>query len=436
MSKQKVSIFWFRRDLRLDDNVGFLEALRGDYPVLPIFIFDKEILDKLPEDDARVTFIFNTLQKMRDELQDDYKSSLAMFYGKPKQIYKELLSDYDIQAVYTNRDYEPYAKERDEEIKNLLENQDTDFHTFKDQVIFEKDEVVKNDGDPYIVYTPYKNKWKEHFDEDQDLKMHYTSQDLSNLIENSRLPNLTLSDLGFKKSTIEIPDYDVTPTLIENYEDTRNFPAEDGTSRLGPHLRFGTVSVRKMVRKAIATKNEVFWSELIWREFFMQILYHFPETKDNAFRSKYDRIEWRNNEDEFEKWKNGETGYQLVDAGMRQLNESGYMHNRVRMLVASFLCKHLLIDWRWGETYFAEKLLDYEMSSNVGNWQWAAGSGVDAAPYFRIFNPMTQVEKFDKNKKYIKKWVPEVDTEDYPEKMVDHKEARERCLKTYKSALD
>ncbi|WP_442844957.1 cryptochrome/photolyase family protein [Leeuwenhoekiella sp. H156] len=430
-----VNIFWFRRDLRLDDNVGFLEALKGNHPVLPLFIFDKEILDKLPEDDARVTFIFETLQKMRNTLQDEHGSSLAMYYGKPEEIWKQILKEFTVNSVFTNRDYEPYAKERDEAIEKLLKDHEIEFKTFKDQVIFEKDEVVKNDGDPYIVYTPYKNKWKEHFDADAHLKIHYTSQHLNNLIENSRLPNLSLSDMGFKKSSLEVPDYDVTPTLIQNYEDTRNFPAQEGTSRLGPHLRFGTVSVRKMVKKAIAEKNEVFWSELIWREFFMQILYHYPETVDNAFHKKYDRIEWRNNEDEFEKWKKGETGFLLVDAGMRQLNKTGYMHNRVRMLVASFLCKHLLIDWRWGEAYFAEKLLDYEQASNVGNWQWAAGSGVDAAPYFRIFNPMTQVDKFDKDKKYIKAFVPEYDTDDYPDKMVDHKEARERCLETYKAAV-
>jgi len=435
MSTKKVTIFWFRRDLRLDDNVGFLEALKGDYPVLPIFIFDKEILDKLPEDDARVTFIYNELQKMRDTLQAEHNSSLAMFYSTPEQVFKELIADYDVQAVVTNRDYEPYALERDKKIASLLEENDISFTTFKDQVIFEKDEIVKGDGDPYVVYTPFKNKWKATFDEDKDLIIHYTSQYLDNLIDHSRLPNVTLADMGFKKSSIEVPDYDVTPTLIENYEDTRNFPAQDGTSRLGPHLRFGTVSVRKMVKKAIAQTNEVFWSELIWREFFMQILYHFPHTKDKAFRSKYDRIDWRNNEEEFEKWKNGQTGYALVDAGMRELNATGYMHNRVRMLTASFLCKHLLIDWRWGETYFAEKLLDYDMSSNVGNWQWAAGSGVDAAPYFRIFNPMTQVDKFDKQKEYINKWVPELQELSYPDKMVDHKEARERCLKTYKEAV-
>ena len=435
MSSNKVNIFWFRRDLRLDDNVGFLEALKGDFPVLPIFIFDKEILDKLPKDDARVTFIFETLQKMRSTLQDEHGSSLAMYYDTPEKVFTQLSKDYEIATVFTNRDYEPYAKERDEAITSLLEENDIEFKTFKDQVIFEKDEVVKGDGDPYVVYTPFKNKWKERFDADKDLTIHYTSQHLNNLIEHSRLPNLSLSDMGFEKSSIEVPEYDVTPTLIQNYEDTRNFPAQDGTSHLGPHLRFGTVSVRKMMKKAIAETNEIFWSELIWREFFMQILYHFPHTKDKAFRSKYDRIDWRNNEEEFEKWKNGETGYLLVDAGMRELNTTGYMHNRVRMLVASFLCKHLLIDWRWGETYFAEKLLDYDMSSNVGNWQWAAGSGVDAAPYFRIFNPMTQVDKFDKQKEYISKWIPEHDTDKYPEKMVDHKEARERCLKTYKEAV-
>ena len=437
MSKKEISIFWFRRDLRLDDNVGFLEALKSGFPVLPIFIFDKEILSKLPKDDARVTFLYNTLQAIRKKLQEENDSSLAMYYGKPFDILKSITEDYSVKNIFTNRDYEPYAKERDTQIASFSLESNIIFKTFKDQVIFEKSDIVKGDGDPYVVYTPYKNKWKENFDADNDLKIHYTSQYLPNLIKNTRLPNLSLSDLGFTKSDIEVPEYDVTPTLIDNYEDTRNYPAiKNGTSRLGPHLRFGTVSVRKMMKKAIAEENEVFWSELIWREFFMSILWHFPHTVDHAFRAKYDRIDWRNNEAEFEKWKNGQTGYLLVDAGMREMNATGYMHNRVRMLVASFLCKHLLIDWRWGEAYFAEKLLDYEMSSNVGNWQWAAGSGVDAAPYFRIFNPITQVDKFDKNKEYIKKWIPEYNTDEYPEKMVDHKMARERCLETYKQALN
>ena len=437
MSKKEISIFWFRRDLRLDDNVGFLEALKSDFPVLPIFIFDKEIVSKLPKNDARLTFLYSTLQAMRKKLQEENDSSLAIYYGKPFDIFKSITEDYSVKNIFTNRDYEPYAKERDTQIASFSLERNIIFKMFKDQVIFEKSDIVKGDGDPYVVYTPYKNKWKENFDADNDLKIHYTSQYLPNLIKNTRLPNLSLSDLGFTKSDIEVPEYDVTPTLIDNYEDTRNYPAiKNGTSRLGPHLRFGTVSVRKMMKKAIAEENEVFWSELIWREFFMSILWHFPHTVDHAFRAKYDRIDWRNNEAEFEKWKNGQTGYLLVDAGMRELNATGYMHNRVRMLVASFLCKHLLIDWRWGETYFAEKLLDYEMSSNVGNWQWAAGSGVDAAPYFRIFNPMTQVDKFDKNKEYIKKWIPEYNTDEYPEKMVDHKMARERCLETYKQALN
>jgi deoxyribodipyrimidine photo-lyase len=305
----------------------------------------------------------------------------------------------------------------------------------KDQVIFEKDEVVKDDGDPYIVYTPYMKRWKERFKKTQPLQQAEEEPKLKNFIQDTTLQDLELSDLGFEPSPINVPEYNISLSLIGNYEKTRNFPALEGTSHLGPHLRFGTVSVRQMMRKAISEKNETFWNELIWREFFMQILWHFPHTAQEAFKKKYDRIDWRNNEKEFERWKKGETGYALVDAGMRELNATGYMHNRVRMLVASFLCKHLLIDWRWGEAYFAEKLLDYELSSNVGNWQWAAGSGVDAAPYFRIFNPMTQVEKFDKDRVYIRKWVPEIDSDNYVPKMVDHKEARERCLKTYKAAL-
>lgn len=433
MSK-KVNIFWFRRDLRLDDNVGFYNALQSKNPVLPIFIFDSEILKKLPKDDARVSFIFETLQEMRSELQDNFESSIAIYHGKPKTIFEEILNDFEVEEVYTNHDYEPYARERDNEIKELLSDKNVAFNTFKDQVIFEKNEVVKKDGDPYVVYTPYMRTWKEKFKE-HNLTIYYTNSYLSNLIEHTRLPNLTLSDIGFKKTTQEITPYTVTPTLIQEYEEKRNFPAKDATSRLGPHLRFGTVSVRKMIKKAIAEKNEIFWQELIWREFFMQILWHFPETKDKAFKSKYDKIEWRNNEKEFDAWCKGETGYPLVDAGMRQLNETGFMHNRIRMLVGSFLCKHLLIDWRWGEAYFAEKLHDYEMASNVGNWQWVAGSGVDASPYFRIFNPTTQIKKFDKDLKYIKKWVPNYQELTYPKEIIDHKEARERCLKVYKEAV-
>lgn len=434
MSTQKYTIFWFRRDLRIDDNVGFLAALKSDFPVFPIFIFDSEILEDLPKNDARVSFIYKKIQELRTIFQEKYNSSLAIFHGKPIATFKEILSDFSIAEVYTNRDYEPYAKQRDEKIADFLTENNIELKTFKDQVIFEKNEVVKKDETPYLVYTPYMKQWKKIFKEDK-LKVHYTSQYLENLIQHSRLPNLSLVDIGFEKSTIKVPDYELTPTLIEEYDEQRNIPSKNGTSNLSPHLRFGTVGIRKIVKKAIQEKDETFFEELIWREFFMQILYHYPKTVTDAFKEKYDRIEWRNNKAEFNKWKEGKTGYPLVDAGMRQLNKSGLMHNRVRMLVGSFLCKHLLIDWRWGEAYFAEKLLDYEMSSNVGNWQWVAGSGVDATPYFRIFNPTTQLDKFDKDRKYVKKWVPEFGTKDYPEPMVNHKKARERCLKVYKKAV-
>ena len=431
---QPVNIFWFRRDLRLDDNKGLFEALKGNHPVLPVFIFDSEILDTLAIDDARVTFIHETLVKMNKSLQENNDSSVAIYHGKPLAVFNQLIENYTIETVYTNHDYEPYAKIRDLEIETFLSKKAIAFKTFKDQVIFEKDEIVKADGTPYMVYTPYMKTWKSNF-KTSNLEIFDTKPHLDNLIKNKDLPNLSLSDIGFKTSKQKITDYIVTPNLIQNYEATRNFPAKDTTSKLGPHLRFGTVSIRKMIQKALAEKNEIFWQELIWREFFMQILWHFPHTTTESFKPKYDRIVWRNNEDEFKLWCEGKTGYPLVDAGMRQLNQTGFMHNRVRMLVGSFLCKHLLIDWRWGEAYFAEKLHDYEMSSNVGNWQWVAGCGVDAAPYFRIFNPTTQIEKFDKQLEYINKWVPDFQELSYPTPIVDHKFARERCLHAYKTAL-
>lgn len=434
--KEAVSIFWFRRDLRLDDNVGLYHALQNKFPVVPIFIFDVEILEKLPKDDARVSFIHRQLQKLRSELQNQFQSSLAIYFGSPVEILKQLSTKFNIDTVYTNHDYEPYAQKRDAEVRTFLKSNQIDFKTYKDQVVFEENEIVKDDGNPYVVYTPYKKRWKEKFNPSIHLVNYDTYSNFTNLFKSVNLPNLKLSDIGFELSKIHVSDYNVTPRLIQNYEDTRNFPAiEGGTSRLGPHLRFGTASIRKMIAKAISEENEIFWNELIWREFFMQILWHFPNTVNQAFKPKYDRIVWRNNPREFELWKNGQTGYALVDAGMRELNQTGYMHNRVRMLVASFLCKHLLIDWRWGEAYFAEKLLDFDLSSNVGNWQWAAGSGVDAAPYFRIFNPMTQVDKFDNQREYISKWLPELQELTYPPKMVDHKMARERCLKVYKEAV-
>ena len=432
--KQPINIFWFRRDLRLDDNHGLYEALIGKHPVLPIFIFDTDILEKLPKDDARVTFIFETLQKLKITLKEQYQSDIALFFGKPINIYKRLIETYAIETVYTNHDYEPYALFRDQQIKDLLVENNITFKSYKDQVIFEKDDILKSDGKPYVVYTPYMKQWKTIFN--TKTLIHYDSKsNLLKLIKHPDVVDINLSEMGFETSAQKIKDFTLTPNLIQNYEAKRNYPAIEATSKLGPHLRFGTVSIRKIIAKAIAERNEVFWQELIWREFFMQILWYFPHTKDQSFKPQYDRIAWRNNETEFKAWREGNTGYPLVDAGMRELNETGFMHNRVRMLVGSFLCKHLLIDWRWGEAYFAEKLHDYEMASNVGNWQWVAGCGVDAAPYFRIFNPTTQIEKFDKQYEYIKKWVPEYQNLTYPHPIVDHIVARERCLNVYKEAL-
>jgi deoxyribodipyrimidine photo-lyase len=429
----KISIFWFRRDLRLHDNVALFNALKSGEKVLPIFIFDTSILDKLPKNDARVSFIIKELRSMNEHLKS-FDASIDILHGKPIEVFESLIKKYQIASVFTNQDYEPYAIRRDQEILELLKSENISFNSFKDQVIFEKNEITKKDGNPYVVYTPYSKKWIEAYE--QINHIHYSSEDLlSQLYTQSKAKELTLEELGFEETNTPIKNYIFNSRIINEYEETRNFPALDNTSKLGPHLRFGTVSVRQMVSRAEEQENKTFLKELIWREFFMQILWHFPHTHKDSFKPKYDRIVWRNNEDDFKKWCNGTTGYPMVDAGMRQLNNTGFMHNRVRMLVGSFLCKHLLIDWRWGEAYFAEKLHDYEMSSNVGNWQWVAGTGVDASPYFRIFNPTSQIKKFDKDFSYIRKWVPDFQELTYPSPMVDHKFARERCLKTYKEAL-
>ena len=431
----KVNLFWYRRDFRLEDNVGLYHALTSENPVLPIFIYDTDIIDKLPKDDARLTFIYESLQNLNTTLKEKYNSSIAFYHGKPIDVFKQVLENFDVEKVFTNKDYEPYAIQRDNSIKELLNQNNIEFKTSKDQVIFEENEVVKDDGEPYLVFTPYMKKWKKVF-EKTEWKDYPSEQHLDNLIESTDLPDLHLSDMGFEESSIKVKDYHLEKEFLENYDNTRDQPSINGTSRLSPYLRFGLVGYRKIIKKALSVKDQTFLNELIWREFYKVILFHFPQSVDHAFKKKYDRIEWRNNEEEFEKWKNGQTGYPIVDAGMRQLNETGWMHNRIRMVVGSFLCKHLLIDWRWGEAYFAEKLLDYEMSSNVGGWQWVAGSGVDAAPYFRIFNPYSQTDKFDNDKIYIKKWVPEFDTEQDVEPIVEHKFARKRCLSTYKEALN
>ncbi|MDA9015227.1 DNA photolyase family protein [Flavobacteriaceae bacterium] len=430
---EKFTIFWFRRDLRITDNHGFFKALSGKNKVIPIFIFDENILKKLPKSDARLEFILLALGTI-DNAMKRKRCSLGMYHGTPKAILKELIKKWPIDKVICNEDYEPYANQRDASIKALLAEHNISFETYKDQVIFEKDEIVKDDGTPYRVYTPFSRKWLSHFTANSTTD--YPSEEHMDQLEEVDQPKLMLKDLGFSPSSVSSPKYTFNDSIISSYEETRNFPAVDQTTRIGTHLRFGTLSIRTLVRKSADIENPTFLKELIWREFFMQILWHFPHTMTQSFKPQYDRIEWRNNPEEFEKWCQGKTGYPLVDAGMRQLNQTGFMHNRVRMLVGSFLCKHLLIDWRLGEAYFAEKLLDYEMSSNVGNWQWVAGCGVDAAPYFRIFNPTEQVKKFDKQHDYIKKWVPDYQELTYPEPIVEHKFARERCLATYKSALN
>jgi deoxyribodipyrimidine photo-lyase len=429
MAKTAVSFFWFRRDLRLEDNVGLYYALKSDYPVIPLFIFDEAILDSLPKDDARVAFIHESLSKINSQL-NEIGSSLLIKKGKTSGVWQELISEFDIKEVFFNKDYEPFAINRDEAICQLLENNKSIAYCFKDQVIFEEKEITKADGLPYTVYTPYKNKWLEKFNQLKPVREYETSELFSNFYK-SDFAFPSLEQIGFVKSSIKVKPF--TLNNLENYQETRDFPAVDSTSYLSPHLRFGTVSIRKMVNFAAKT-NDTFLSELIWREFFMQILFHFPKVVTQNFKSDYDGIQWRNNEEDFKRWCSGNTGYPMVDAGMRQLNETGYMHNRVRMVVASFLCKHLLIQWQWGEAYFAEKLLDYDLSANVGNWQWAAGTGCDAAPYFRVFNPDIQLKKFDEKGIYIRKWIPEFDL-GYGQPVVDHAMARDRAVATYKAGI-
>jgi deoxyribodipyrimidine photo-lyase len=425
-TKESISIAWLRRDLRLDDNRAIYEAHQTGDKVLVLFIFDTDIIDELDKDDHRITFIYDNLEKINIELNNQ-KSALLIQKGRPVDIWKKLVSEYDIKSVHIARDYEPYAKERDREILELLSSNNITFKGYKDQVIFEKNEVVKQDNAPYTVFTPFKNKWLEAFKKNSIIN--YDLKTFNFISHQFSFP--TLSELGFKRSEKEVQSFQLND--LENYKIERNIPSLDHTSKLSPHLRFGTVSIRKIVDKMKG--NEVFLSELIWREFFMQILYHFPQVIDHNFKEKYNGIQWRNDEVEFKKWSAGTTGYPMVDAGMRQLNETGYMHNRVRMITAGFLCKHLLIDWRWGEAYFAKKLFDYELSANNGNWQWAAGTGCDAAPYFRIFNPEEQLKKFDPKYLYINKWIPEFGTDRYPSPMVDHKEARLRALDVYKRGI-
>ena len=425
----KVAIFWHRRDLRWKDNAGLYAALEGDLPVIPVFIFDKTILDDLEDtDDARVSFIHQHVQQL-DNFYKGKNSRLHCYYGHPTDIFRKLTAQFDIGAVYTNEDYEPYARERDNRVSACLHESGISFHTFADHVLIHPDEVHKDDGHPYVVYTPYSKKWRQTLSREHT-EIHPSAGYFENFYEGEGPALPSLEDMGFIKNTsIRFPSSDVSDELLKKYEERRNYPGIEGTSRLGVHLRFGTISIRELYASA-KELSDTFVNELIWREFYQMILWHFPRVVDQNFHQKYDQLEWRNNNEEFEAWCNGKTGYPIVDAGMNQLNTTGYMHNRVRMIVASFLTKHLLIDWRWGEAYFARKLLDYELASNNGGWQWAAGTGTDAQPYFRIFNPYSQTDKFDKDRTYISRW-----TTDIPEPIVDHATARQRALDTYKKAV-
>lgn len=430
---EKITLFWFRRDLRLEDNTGLFYALQQEKNVLPVFIFDRNILDKLEDKaDARLEFIHAQLTDLKAELELK-GSSLLVRFGKPEEVYASLLEEFDILSVYTNRDYEPYAKERDHAVDLLLKEKGASLFSFKDQVVFEPGEILNGSGEFYKVFTPFSRNWQDKYRQTKVQPLQ--NPNWKSLLQTTPIPMPTLEDLGFEKTAIPIPPKITDEAIISHYDQTRNFPAQNGTTRLGIHLRFGTISVRQLAQVA-ARLNETYLNELIWREFYMMILGFNPQVVDKAFKPAYDRIPWRNHPGEFEAWCEGKTGYPIVDAGMRELNATGHMHNRVRMIVASFLTKHLLIDWRWGERYFAKKLLDFELASNNGGWQWAAGTGTDAQPYFRVFNPESQTEKFDPEMKYIKKWIPEFGTNAYPKPIVDHKFARGRALETYKKALE
>ena len=429
------ALFWHRRDLRIDDNKGLFEALKQNEIVNPIFIFDKSILDKLPNNDQRILFIYQEIESLKKSYQD-LGSDLWVYYGEPSEIIPKIAQELNCSSVYFNNDYEPYALQRDQEIQVSLNNIKIEFRGNKDHVIFEKNEVLKDDGKPYTIFTPYSRKWKANLKE-EDLREYSIEKYSGNFVQKQQEKALiTLEEMGFESKVLhDFPDRIAKNEILKNYHLSRNFPAVKGTSKLSLHLRFGTISIRKLALIA-RDQNETYLNELIWRDFYQMIIFHFPKSAENSFKAQYDKIIWEKNEVHFDSWCTGKTGYPIVDAGMRELNATGFMHNRVRMVVASFLTKHLLLDWRLGAAYFAEKLLDFELASNTGGWQWAAGCGCDAAPYFRVFNPQAQQEKFDKSFEYIKKWVPEYGTSSYPEPIIEHKFARERILQRFKSALN
>lgn len=348
----------------MQDNAGLYHALKSGKQVVPVFIFDTDILDKLPNKaDRRVDFIWRTLQHLQTELTAR-GSTLHVLHGKPVACFQRLLDTYTITGVYTNHDYEPAAETRDAAVRSLLQSRGIALHTYKDQAILEKDEVLKDDGKPYTVFTPYSRRWKQTLT-DFHLKPYPTERYMQNLLQQPPIAIPTLEQLGFAPTDLVAPAPGIDLGIAAKYNETRDYPALHGTTRQSVHLRFGTVSIRQLAAQA-KTTNEVLLNELIWRDFYMCILWHFPHVVTQSFKKEYDRIVWDNNEAHFKRWCEGQTGVPIVDAGMRELNTTGYMHNRVRMITASFLVKNLLIDWRLGEAYFAEKLLDYDLSVNNG----------------------------------------------------------------------
>ncbi|MEL7587403.1 MAG: deoxyribodipyrimidine photo-lyase [Prolixibacteraceae bacterium] len=432
MGDKAINIFWFRRDLRVSDNRGLYEALMAGKPVLPVFVFDSAILSDLEDNDSRLTFILREVQKLQD-LFEQYGSSFWIYHGTPLDAFKRIDAEYEVDTVFANQDYEPYAVERDRQVGDFLRSVGTGFSLFKDHVVFHQDDILNESGKPYTVFTPYSKKWKVRLS-DHDLQEYPSEKHLDELLKLDPLRKYHHPDLGFRPGNFSVPPPLIDPDVLAHYHERRDYPAEEGTTRLGIHLRFGTLSIRRLTAMALVYPD-AFLNELIWRNFYIDILWHFPYVQNRSFNPVYDRIHWLNSEKDFSRWREGTTGYPMVDAGMRQLNLTGYMHNRVRMITAGFLCKHLLIDWRWGEAYFADKLLDYELASNNGGWQWAAGCGCDAAPYFRIFNPFLQQQTFDPKQVYIRKWLPEFGTADYPRPMIDHKTARNRALQVYREGF-
>ncbi|TGE15405.1 cryptochrome/photolyase family protein [Hymenobacter elongatus] len=433
----KIVLFWHRRDLRLHDNAGLAVALQSGLPVVPLFIYDREILDQLPSRrDARVTFIYDEVERLGRQTEQAGGTFLA-FYGRPLEVFAQLVQHYEVAGVYTNEDYEPYAAVRDAAIAELIKPAGTEFRVFKDQVIFAKNEILSKSGTPPRVFGAYSKTWLAALRDEHLVPYpsteHFVESNLMPLAEAA--PRPTLEQMGFERYEQFVPAAELpAAALVSNYHNTRDKPGlVNSSTRRSVHLRFGTLSVRELMQQA-KELNPKLLNELIWRDFFMMILWHYPFTATESYDPRLRLVPYRNNEDEFRAWCEGRTGYPLVDAGMRELNQTGYMPNRARIAAAGFLVKHLLIDWRWGDRYFADKLLDYDMSQNVGNWQWMAGTGAVAAPWFRVYSPQSQQEQYDTTFDYVRQWIPEFGTRDYPTPIVEHKFARERAIATFRAA--